>query len=37
VKLVNLKDYPRGAVRYIGRGSSLGNPFTHLPLAKIKA
>lgn len=23
--------------RYIGRGSDLGNPFTHLPLSKTKA
>ena len=37
MKVVNLKDYPKSAVRYIGRGSSLGNPFTHLPLAVTKA
>ncbi len=37
LRVVNLRDYPRSAVRYIGRGSSLGNPFTHLPLDKTKA
>ena len=37
LKVVNLKDYPKNQVRYIGRGSALGNPFTHLPLAKTKA
>jgi hypothetical protein len=37
MKVVNLKDYPKSAVRYIGRGSSLGNPFTHLPLSTTKA
>ena len=37
MKVVNLKDYPRNRTRYIGRGSSLGNPFTHLPLSQTKA
>lgn len=39
LRVVNLKDYPRETpnLRYIGRGSSLGNPFTHLPLAQTKA
>ena len=37
LRVVNLKDYPKDKVRYIGRGSSLGNPFTHLPLVGTKA
>lgn len=37
VQVVNLKDYPRDKTKYIGRGSSLGNPFTHLPLSTTKA
>jgi hypothetical protein len=37
MKVVNLKDYPRDRAHYIGRGSRLGNPFTHLPLAQTKA
>ena len=37
MKVVNLKDYPKDRVRYIGRGSSLGNPFTHIPIALTKA
>ena len=37
MQVVNLKDYPRDKTKYIGRGSSLGNPFTHLPLAGTKA
>ena len=37
MKVVNLKDYPKDQVRYIGRGSSLANPFTHLPLSTTKA
>ena len=37
MKVVNLKDFSKNEVRYIGRGSSLGNPFTHLPLAGTKA
>ena len=37
LRVVNLKDYPKSAVRYIGRGSSLGNPFTHLLLVSTKA
>ena len=37
LRVVNLKDYPKDKVRYIGRGSSLGNPFTNLPLSTTKA
>lgn len=37
MRVVNLRDYPREQVRYIGRGSKLGNPFTNLPLHTTKA
>jgi hypothetical protein len=37
LKVVNLRNYPRTSVRYIGRGSSLGNPFTNRDLASTKA
>jgi hypothetical protein len=37
MKVVNLRDYPRDTVKYIGRGSALGNPFTNLPLERTKA
>lgn len=38
IKVVNKKDHiPHHSDVYIGRGSGLGNPYTHLPLAGTKA
>lgn len=39
LRVVSLKQYPRTAsgLRYIGRGSAMGNPFTHLPLSSTQA
>jgi hypothetical protein len=38
IKIVNKKFHtPEASDVYIGRGSALGNPFTHIPVQKTKA